>query len=92
MNNLKLLITLIVYLFTFSVANAEPYIGLSLGYTFDAKLYGIKGNENLNYPNLIDTSNFSYYPDTKYSDIKLKDVLQGGIKAGYYFDSAPSFG
>jgi len=32
------------------------------------------------------------FTDTKYTDIKLKDVLQGGLKAGYYFNSAPSFG
>jgi opacity protein-like surface antigen len=92
MKNRKLLFTLTASLIPFSIANAEPYVGLSLGYTFDAKLSGIKGNENLNYPDTIDTSSISYYPDTKYSDIKLKDVLQGGIKAGYYFDSAPSFG
>jgi len=92
MKNLNLLITLTASLIPFSIANAEPYVGLSLGYTFDAKLSGIKGNENLNYPDAIDTSSIFYYPGTKYSDIKLKDVLQGGIKAGYYFDSAPSFG
>jgi len=92
MKNTKLLIILIALLIPFSLAIAEPYVGLSLGYTFDAKLSGIKGNENLNYPGAIDTTSDSYYPDSKYSDIKLKDVLQAGIKAGYYFDSAPSFG
>lgn len=92
MKNPNLLITLIVSLFTFGVANAEPYVGLSLGYTFDAKLTGIKGNENLNYPDAIDTGSPLYYPGSKYSEIKLKDVLQAGIKAGYYFDSVPSFG
>ena len=92
MKNLKLLVPLFATLIPLGIANAEPYIGLSLGYSFDAKLSGIKGNENLNYPDAIDTSSPLYYPDTKYSDIKLKDVLQGGIKAGYYFNSAPSFG
>jgi opacity protein-like surface antigen len=71
---------------------AEPYVGFSLGWTFDKKLTGISGDENLNYPLSIDTTNGTYYPGTKYSDIQLKDVLKGGIKAGYYFESAPNFG
>lgn len=92
MKNLKVPALLFATFIPFSIANAEPYVGLSLGYTFDTKLSGIKGDENLNYPGEIDTSSLSYYPDTKYSDIKLKDVLQAGIKVGYFFDSAPNFG
>lgn len=92
MKNTKLLITLIVLLIPFSLAKAEPYVGLSLGWTFDQKLSGIKGNENLDYPNPIGTTPGLYYPGTTYSDIKLKEVLQGGVKAGYYFDSMPSLG
>jgi opacity protein-like surface antigen len=88
----KLALVLTVSLIPFSIAKAEPYIAASMGWTFNSKLSGIKGNENLNYPGAIDTSSDLYYPDSKYSDIKLKDVLQAGIKAGYYFDSAPSFG
>lgn len=71
---------------------AESYVGASIGYTFDQKLTGIKGNENLDYAGPINPNDGSYYPGTSYSDISLKDVLQAGIKAGYYFESMPSFG
>ena len=75
-------------------AFAEPYVAVSLGWTFNQKLSGIKGDENVNYPDAPDNSDpdTSLYTGTKYSDIKLKDVLQGGVKAGYYFESAPTFG
>jgi len=76
-------------------AFAEPYIAASLGWTFNQKLSGIKGDENLNYPDPsggVFTDGGALFPDTKYTDIKLKDVLQGGLKAGYYFNSAPNFG
>lgn len=78
---------------------AEPYVGLSLGWTFNQKLSSVHGNENLAYPNpsggVFDgdpTSGNLLFPGTTYTDVKLKDVLQGGLKAGYYFESAPSFG
>ena len=75
-------------------AFAEPYVSLSLGWTFNQKLSGVKGDENLNYPNNIDTSGNAglFYPGSSYSNINLKDVLTGGLKAGYYFESFPSFG
>ena len=83
--------TLVSLLFASNVF-AEPYVGLSLGWTFDQKLTGIKGDENLAYGGPINPTDGSYYPGTHYSDIKLKDVLSGGIKAGYYFESVPNFG
>ena len=75
-------------------AFAEPYVAASLGWTFNQKLSGIKGDENVNYPDAPDNldPDTSLYTGTKYSDIKLKDVLQGGVKAGYYFESLPNFG
>jgi opacity protein-like surface antigen len=69
---------------------AEPYVAASLGWTFNQKLSGIKGDENLNYPD--STSSSLYFPDTTYTDIKLKDVLQGGLKTGYFFESSPNLG
>jgi len=94
MKKSKLLITLIASFIPLSFANAEPYVGLSLGWSFNTTLSSIKGNENLNYPDAIDynLADGLYYPGTHYSDIKLKDALQGGLKAGYYFDSVPSLG
>ncbi len=73
-------------------ARAENYVGLGLGWTVNAKLKGIEGDENLNYPGPIDTTNGTYYPSSSYSNISLKDVLQGGIKLGHYFEQYPSFG
>ena len=92
MKHTKFLIPLIASLLPVGLANAEPYAGLALGWTFNQKLSGIKGDENLNYPNAISTVDGTFYPGTSYSDIKLKDALQGGIKAGYYFDAMPNLG
>jgi len=92
MKKLKLLIAFIASLVPLTYPKAEPYISASLGWTFNSKLSGIKGNENLDYPDPIGTNPGLYFPGTSYSDIKLKDVLQGGIKAGYYFESMPNFG
>lgn len=78
--------------FPFTAAKAEPYVAASLGWTFNQKLSGIKGNENLDYSSPIGTTPGLYFPGTSYSDLSLKDVLQGGLKAGYYFESSPSFG
>lgn len=80
-----------------STVFAEPYVGLSLGWTFNQKLSSVHGNENLAYPNpsggVFDGSDGNLlFPGTTYTDVKLKDVLHGGLKAGYYFESAPSFG
>lgn len=92
--SLKLCLISIVMTLLSAQAFAEPYVAASLGWTFNQKLSGIKGDENLNYP---DPSGGIFpegalFTDTKYTNIKLKDVLQGGLKAGYYFNSAPSFG
>jgi opacity protein-like surface antigen len=92
MKKLKLLIAFIASLVPLTYPKAEPYVSASLGWTFNSKLSGIKGNENLDYPDPIGTNPGLYFPGTSYSDIKLKDVLQGGIKAGYYFESMPNFG
>ena len=78
-----------------NIASAEPYVGASIGWTFNQKLSSVHGNENLNYPGPsggLFTDAGLLFPDTTYSEVKLKDVLQGGLKAGYYFDSAPTFG
>ncbi len=94
MNKLSVVIfgTLVSSFFS-NVVFAEPYVGASLGWTFNQKLSGIKGNENLDYGSgPINPADGSYYPGTNYSDIKLKDVLSAGIKAGYYFESMPNFG
>ena len=92
MKKTKLLIILITSLIPFSLAIAEPYVSASLGWTFNQKLKNIKGDENLDYEDPINLTDGSFYPGSHYSDIKLKDVLQGGIKAGYYFESMPNFG
>ena len=73
-------------------ARAENYVGLGLGWTVNAKLKNIKGDENLDYPDPIGTNPGFYYPGSSYSNLSLKDVLQGGIKFGHYFDEHPSFG
>jgi opacity protein-like surface antigen len=95
----KIALGALVSLLSINSAGAEPYVGVSLGWTFSQKLSGVHGNENLNYPgpsggvydgNLL--SGNLLFPGTTYSEIKLKDVLQGGLKAGYWFDSTPNFG
>jgi opacity protein-like surface antigen len=88
----KIIVSLMLTLFPFSVVKAEPYVAASLGWTFNQKLSGIKGNENLDYEGPINLLDGSYFPGTSYSNLSLKDVLQGGVKAGYYFESAPTFG
>lgn len=95
MKNFKLTIALIALFAPLSMVRAEPYISASMGYALNSKLSGIKGTENLNYP--LNSSDKGYdptiiFPGTTYSDIKLKDVLQGGLKAGYYFESLPNLG
>ena len=67
---------------------AEPYVSASLGWGFDQKLKSITGDENLNYPDAINAANGSFFPNTKYSNINLKEALQGGVKAGYFFEFA----
>ena len=74
------------------LVNAEPYVSASLGWGFDQKLKSITGDENLNYPGPINRLDGSFFPNTKYSNIKLKDVLQGGVKAGYFFEFASNLG
>ena len=76
-------------------AIAENYAGLGMGWTFSQKLTSGHGNENLNYPDPSGgtfTNGGSLYPDTHITDVNLKNVLQGGVKAGHYFDSVPSLG
>ncbi len=93
----KIALGVLVSTLSINSASAEPYVGLSLGWTFSQKMTGLKGSENLNYPDPSGgvgdpTSGQLLFPDTKYTDVKLKDVLQGGLKAGYYFESSPNFG
>lgn len=88
----KIVISLLLALTPFTAVKAEPYVGVSLGWTFNQKLSGIKGDENLNYPGPMQPNDITYYPGSSYSDINLKDALTGGLKAGYYFESNPSFG
>jgi hypothetical protein len=100
MKNLKLLATMIACMLPLGVAKAEPFIGASLGYSFNSQLSSITANENTAYPGdptniypSVDSFGWStLYPDAKYSNVKLKDTLSGGIKAGYYFESYPSLG
>jgi opacity protein-like surface antigen len=83
------------------VLHAEPFVGGSLGYSFSGNLSSITANENTGYegaPSGIyapggDPDPWSLlYPGAHYSDVKLKDTLSGGLKAGYYFDSYPALG
>ena len=89
----KLLNTLLVFTFTapLGLAFAEPYVSASLGWGFDQKLKSITGDENLNYPGPVQNGPL-LYSDAKYSNIKLKDALQAGIKAGYFFEFASNLG
>lgn len=82
----------LTFISSLGMAHAEPYISASLGWAFNQKLSGIKGDENLNYPGPMLVGDPSLFLGTNYSDIKLKDVLQGGVKTGYYFESLPSLG
>ncbi len=86
------LVSALVALSQASLAKAESYVGASLGWTFSQKMTGLKGNENLDYSLPIGTTDGNYYPGTTYSDVRLKDILVGGLKAGYYFDSYPNLG
>ena len=90
----KVLLGTLITLLSIQSALAEPYVGVSLGWTFSQKLSGVHGNENLNYPQASGPTfpDGLLFPGTTYSEVKLKDVLQGGLKAGYYFESVPSFG
>ena len=88
----KVALGALVSVLSINSANAENYVGVGMGWTINAKLKGIKGDENLNYPDAIDTTNGTYYPGSSYSNISLKDVLQGGFKLGHYFEQYPSFG
>jgi len=76
-------------------ASAEAFISANLGWTFDTKLKSIKGNENLNYPGAFQASNSGddgYYSGTRYTNIKLEEALQGGVRAGYFMEDHPSLG
>lgn len=73
-----------------SLIHAEPYISGSLGWTSNQKLKNISGDENFSYGETFDPS--LQIQNTHYSNIKLKDVLQGGLKAGYFLESLPNFG
>lgn len=90
----KISVGIIISFLSIQSASAEPYVGLSLGWAFNQKLSSITGNENVNYPSPYDNSNpdTTLYKGTNYSDLNLKDTLTGGVKAGYYFDSAPNWG
>lgn len=72
-------------------AHAEPYVSASLGWGFDQKLKSISGDENLNYPDPIQNGPL-LFSNAKYSNINLKDALQGGVKAGYFFEFASNLG
>ena len=92
MKHSKLLLSLLVFLIPLGSVRAESYVSASMGWTFNAKLKNIKGDENLDYEAPINLLDGSFYPGTHYSNIKLKDVLQGGLKAGHYFESQPNLG
>lgn len=93
-------IALLLIASPFSLVKAESFVGGSLGYSFSSELSSITGNENTNYPSAptnvypaLDPYGWStLYPGAKYTNIKLKDTLSGGLKAGHYFDSYPSLG
>lgn len=86
----KITLGILVLLFSVQSALAEDYVGLGLGSVIDAKLTGIKGNENINYPDPVVEG--SYFPGTRYSSLDLKTVLQGGVRLGHFFESNPNFG
>ena len=88
----KIALSLFVSLLGVQSANAENYVGVGMGWTINANLKNIKGDENLDYPDPIGTTPGFYYPGSSYSNLSLKDVLQGGIKFGHYFEDYPSLG
>jgi len=91
--NKKIFALLGITVFLFSAnANADDYVGFGLGWTVNTKLKNIKGDENLDYPAAIGTTPGLYFTGTSYSDLSLKDVLQGGLKFGHYFEQYPNFG
>jgi len=77
-------------------AMAESFFSFSLSSVVDQKLTGIRGNENLNYPDtplspLIEPTS-AFYPGTRYSSLKLKDSLICSLRVGHYFDALPTMG
>ena len=75
------------------VAHAETYVGGSVGWTFDANITSVTGDENTNYPDPPDPAGgFPMLPGSRISDLGLKDSIDLGLKAGIFFDAAPSFG
>lgn len=91
MNKVKLFIAVIASLVPLTYIKAEPYVSASLGWTFNQKLKSISGDENFSYGEDVITPG-TYIEGTHYSDIKLKDALQGGLKTGYFLESYPSLG
>ena len=74
-----------------TVAHAEAYIGIEGGYNFQNNISGIKGNENLNYPDAADNTDptTSLLHGAKYTNLSLKNSGKIGVKAGYYFNDSP---
>ncbi len=99
-NSVKVLILFALFaLMRCEVAAAEPYVGVALGWQFNQKITDLNGDESVNYPdpasgiypNALNPL-IALYPDTTYTDLKLRTSLSAGIRGGYYFKSIPFLG
>ena len=84
-------ILVLLAIFVTTTAQAEPYLGLSVGASFNNNISNIDGKENLNYPDAPDNTDptTSLLNDAKYSILHLKTSGTVGVKGGYYFDNSP---
>ncbi|CAM5763896.1 hypothetical protein LMIY3S_00965 [Labrys miyagiensis] len=72
---------------------AENYFGGSIGYGFDAKVTGVKGNENTNYPDPPDpVGGFPLLRGASLTDLSLGSTPMLGFRLGHFFENTPWFG
>ncbi|GLS22371.1 hypothetical protein GCM10007874_53890 [Labrys miyagiensis] len=89
----NLVIASSIWLGLSGVALAETYFGGSIGYAFDAKVTGVNGNENTNYPDPPDPiGGAPLLRGASVTDLALGTSPTFGLRIGHFFEGTPWLG